>query len=261
MNNFQPNMLVTLKDFNWVSRQRIAGKCVARVLKHLDSMILDATPNLSLLDMDAEAERIILEEGCTPTFKGYKGFPGAACLSVNKDMVHGIPTKYVLQDGDVVKFDLGATFQGAIADAASTRIYGNPKHEKHVRLVNATLKALNNGIKAAGVGKRIGAIGYAIHKSIGEFGNITNYGGHGLDENQPHAAPFVANKGQPTEGVRMQAGMTIAIEPMLVIGSTETRIQEDGWTVSVNDISAHMEHTIFIHEDRVEVMTAWDRPE
>lgn len=260
MNGFEQSILVTLKDDNWLARQRVAGSCVGEVLKHLNGMIVNQTPNISLRDMEREAEKIITDRGCTPTFKGFKGFPGAICLSVNKDMVHGIPTDYVLQPGDVVKFDLGATFEGAIADAASTAIYGKPLQQRHVDLIDATRKALMNGIKAATVGKRIGAIGYAIHKSVNStgFGLVTNYGGHGIDENSPHAAPFVPNRAQPTEGVRIHKGMTLAIEPMLIDGHTNTRVQKDGWTVTAEAICAHMEHTIFINDDGPEILTAWE---
>lgn len=259
--SFGQDMLISIKDDDWLARQRIAGKCVAKCLATMDKMIRDKIPNLSLLMLEAESSKIIEEYKCTPTFKGYKGFPGAVCLSVNKDMVHGIPSDYVLQDGDVVKFDLGATYEGAIADAASTTIYGTPKNEQHIRLVDYTIKALLNGIKAIAVGKRLGVIGYAIHKTVSstEFGLITDYGGHGIDENKPHASPFVKNKAQPTEGVRLMPGMTLAIEPMLTIGDTMTKVQKDGWTVTANGISSHAEHTVFIHDNNVEIITEWEK--
>ena len=250
--------LITLKDYDWYQRQWLAGRCVAGILRTLNQMVREKIPNLNLLDMQAEAVKQLETNGCTATFKGYKGFPGAICLSVNKQLVHGIPVDYVLQDGDIVKFDLGATYEGAIADAAATAIYGEPKSAQHVELVDACRNALNVAIKAVAVGKQLGCIGNAIHhyaKST-RFGLVTEYGGHGIDENTPHAPPFVSNKSPANEGVRIQPGLTIAIEPMLVIGEPKTRIIDDGWTVVTPDVGVHMEHTIFVHEDRVEIMTS-----
>ncbi len=233
MSNFSTSNLIRLKDDNFLERQKVAGKCVAGVLRTINKIITDKTPNVSLKDLEREALRQILAADCTPTFQGYKGFPGAICLSVNKQLVHGIPTEYVLQEGDVVKFDLGATYQGAIADAAATAIYGEPKSPQHVELLKTCKGALNHAIKAVAVGKQLGCIGYAIHKFVSatRFGLITKYGGHGIDENIPHAYPFVANKSQPKEGPRIQPGLTIAIEPMVVVGDTQTRTADDGWTV------------------------------
>ena len=257
MSNLGPSHFISLKDENWISRQRIAGKCVGKVLRTLNKLVKAGGVNLK--DLENEAQKIITEHDCTPTFHGYKGFPGILCLSVNQQLVHGIPVDYNLQDGDVVKFDVGATYQGAIADAAYTAIVGKPKTETHVRLIDETKKALMSGIQAAKVGNRLGQIGYAIHKSVSktEFGLIVDYGGHGLDENVPHTEPFVSNKSQPNQGVRLQAGMTLALEPMLTIGGTQTQVGKDGWTVTTPGIGSHMEHTIFIHPDRVEIMTDW----
>jgi methionyl aminopeptidase len=252
--------LITIKNQNWLDRQRLAGKCVAECLANFSKMIRNQIPNLSLLDIEKECERIIAAHGCIPTFKGYKGFPGAVCLSVNKQLVHGIPVNYTLQVGDVVTLDLGATYQGAIADAAYTAIYGKPKMLRHADLVESTQLALRRGIEAVAVGRQLGVIGFAIHKTATSrgYGSVEKYGGHGLDENMPHAPPFVANKAKKDEGIRLQAGMTLAIEPMLVIGNNRTRTTSDGWTVITDDIGAHMEHSIFIHPDRVEILTEFD---
>lgn len=258
--------LVKLKDDDFFQRQKVAGRCVGDILKTLDRMVTEKTPNLSLRDMEAEAVRQIEASGCTATFKGYKGFPGSICLSVNEQLVHGIPSDYILQEGDVVKFDLGATYQGAIADAASTAIYGKPKSNRHVELIDTCKKALAHAISVVQIGKQIGCIGYAIHRYVTaktSFKLVTDYGGHGIciDENGqgiPHAAPFVANKAKPNEGIRIQPGLVIAIEPMLVIGeSAKTHVLKDGWTVCGVGISAHVEHSLFVREDGVHVMTDW----
>jgi methionyl aminopeptidase len=262
MNNPVPSFsdltLVKLKDEHWLARQKVAGQCVAKCLARSRELIEAQTPNLTLKDLEAECLQIILSMKCTPTFLGYKGFPGVICASINTQLVHGIPSEYVLQPGDVVKVDLGATYQGAIADAAITAIYGAPKSPDHLLLVESCRDALANGIKAVAVGKRIGAIGNAIQHVVKRtrFGLITDYGGHGLDENTPHAEPFVANKALQTSGVRIQPGMTLAIEPMVVLGSdTRSWVSSDGWTVNTNTIGAHFEHTIYVSASGVQVLT------
>lgn len=258
--SFEQSAFVILKDSHWLEDQRIAGKCVAGVLKTLNQMIVDRIPNLSLKDMEAEAVRQIEAANCTPTFQGYKGFPGAICLSVNNQLVHGIPSSYILQEGDVVKFDLGATYNGAIADAAASAIYGAPKIKIHEELLSVCKGALDHAIKAIQVGKQLGVIGYAISKYVqskSRFGIVTKYGGHGIDKNTPHAAPFVANKAQYNEGVRIQPGMTIAIEPMVVVGDPTPKTEKDGWTVTTAGIGAHFEHSVFVDVDKIHIITEW----
>lgn len=253
---FATNSLVKLKNDDWLVKQRQAGVIAAKTLKMLEQMVFDKTTQ-SMVELNQAAEDFIYSSGGTPTFKGYKGFPAGVCISVNKQLVHGIPTDYKLQDGDLVSFDLGVTYEGAIADTAITCIYGEPKSELHVKLVKATEESLMRGIEAISAGKRLGCIGNAIFKSAkgSGFGVITNYGGHGLDWDVPHAPPFVNNKSNLDEGIRIQPGLAIAIEPMLVLGSVETKVAEDGWTVVTNDLGAHFEHSIFVHEDRVEIIT------
>lgn len=258
---FQNHNLISLKDKFWLERQIVAGSCVSGILKTLNQMVMEKIPNLSLKDMEAEAIKQMKAVNCTPTFQGYKGFPGAICLSVNKQLVHGIPTSYILKEGDVVKFDLGATYQGAIADAAATAIYGKPKSPQHTELLEVCKGALDHAIKSIQIGKQLGCIGYAIHKYVtsrSRFALITNYGGHGIDEDTPHASPFVANKAKQNEGPRIQEGLTIAIEPMLVIGDNGTKISSDGWTVLTSDVGVHFEHSIFVDADKIHVLTEWN---
>lgn len=253
---FAPSSFVTLKDQNWLDKQRVAGKIVAGALCLLENQV-KCKSSLSLIELNSLAEEFILDNKCDLTFKGYKGFPAGVCISVNKQLVHGIPTDYYLQDGDVVSFDLGATFEGAIADSALTCIYGNPKSNRHSMLLKATQECLMLGIESIQIGKKIGCIGNAISKCNKKygFGLITKYGGHGLDWNQPHSSPFVENKSTTEEGIRIQPGLSIAIEPMLVIGDTYTYVDKDGWTVWGQDVSAHFEHSIFVHENSVEILT------
>lgn len=252
---FSLNGFFKLKNQDWLLKQRVAGKVCSDILKYFQA---NAKVGNSLLDLNVFAENYIVSNNCTPTFKNYKGFPAGVCISVNKQLVHGIPTDYKLQDGDVVSFDLGATYERAIADTAITMIVGTPKSEQHVQLIKATEASLMAGIAAVKIGSRLGSIGQAIYKSGKKdgFGVVTKYGGHGLDWDQPHASPFVDNKSEPTEGIRIQAGLAIAIEPMLTIGSPDTKIDKDGWTVVTNDIGAHFEHSIFVHQDgTVEILT------
>ena len=193
----------------------------------------------------------------SPTFKGYKGFPSAICTSVNEHLVHGIVTEYVLKDGDIITIDLGATYEGAIGDAASTFVYGNTKSKEATRMIDLCKQALYAGIKAIKVGSRLGVIGDAIHKLVKDsgFGLIVNYGGHGINYNTPHAPPFVSNRSSVNDGIRIQPGLSIAIEPMLVMGDTKTHILNDNWTVVASGISCHHEHSVFITNDSVHIMT------
>ena len=250
--------LIPLHNQTWLSNQKVAGKCVASILKSINNLISQKTPNLNLLDLEQEAYKQLKEFNCEPTFLGYKGFPSCICISVNKELVHGIPKNYIIKEGDIIKFDLGATFNGAIADAAATAIYGKEKSIFHKEMVETCREALLNAIKVISVGKQLGVIGNAISKTVkkGPFGLVTEYGGHGLDVNNPHALPFVPNKSQPNEGPRFQNGMTIAIEPMFVLGSTvETKVDSDGWTVIANDVTSHFEHTIFVEDNKVLIIT------
>ena len=251
------NQFVNLHGSDWLEKQRIAAKCHIVVMRLLQQLITDKT-NLSLLEIDHIVENEILKHNCKPTFLGYKNFPNACCMSVNKQLVHGIATNYKLKDGDVVTFDFGATFEGAIVDSADTMIYGMPKSKEHTRLINTTRECLYNAIKAIKPGKRIGVIGNTIYKTAQNagFGVITKFGGHGINWNKVHSSPFIANKSSPDEGVIMQSGMSLAIEPLCSIGGIDTKIDQDGWTIWCDgEMSSHQEHTVFIHNDRVEIMT------
>jgi methionyl aminopeptidase len=251
------NGFFKLKNEDWLIKQRVAGKCVATCLNTLLQYVKNGT-TLTSLQLSHKTEEIMKDFDCSPTFKGYKGFPEAVCISVNKELVHGIPKDKPFEDGDVVSFDLGATYKGAIADSAVTCIYGNAKNAEHLKLIKATEESLMKGIQAIAVEKRLGVIGNAIYKSAkgNGFSVVTNYGGHGLDWDHPHAAPFVDNKSTPDQGFRIQSGLAIAIEPMLVIGpSAETKTLEDKWTVATREIGAHFEHSVFVHTDHVEIVT------
>ena len=263
---FANNEFVILQDQKWLDKQRIAGKVVAKTLLLLEDHVKNKT-KLSLIELNNLAEKFILDNGCEITFKGYQGFPAGVCISVNKQLVHGIPTNYILQEGDIVSFDLGATFEGAIADSAITCIFGKPKSERHVELLKATEMALMKGIESIKVGNKLGCIGNAIHKHIKNsgFGTIDKLGGHGISTSKdgkgiPHASPFVSNKSNSNDGIVIQQGLVIAIEPMAIIGNTHTFVGKDGWTVYTENINSHVEHSIFVHNDHVEIIT-WRKNE
>jgi methionyl aminopeptidase len=262
VNNFPLNSnMCILHDDKWLKRQRIAGRIAGQTLSLLQRLVEEKTVK-SLLELDKIAEEFILANGCTPTFLGYRGFPNSVCMSLDNEkshaLVHGIPFDYELQEGDLISFDLGCTFEGAIGDTAITCIYGKTKSEGHIKLVQDTKDALMVGINAIAVGKKIGVIGNAIYKFLAPkyYGVITSYGGHSLNYNTPHCFPFVANRANINDGITIQPGMTLAIEPLVVLnGSIKTWVGKDGWTVCTEHTSAHEEHTVFIHDDRVEIIT------
>jgi len=254
---FDDNQLIRLKDQAQLEKYRFAGSVAAKCLSQVESIVQDKIPNLSLKDLESECVKIIESSNCIPTFLGYKGFPGAICASVNKQIVHGIPNSYVLKEGDVLKIDVGATYGGIIGDSAITLIYGDPKEQEHLELLNMCEGSLYAAISAIKIGNRLGCIGDTIRNYVKStpFSIITDYGGHGLSTNNPHSQPFVPNIAKKDEGIRIQPGLVIAIEPMLVIGGAKTSRMRDGWTVCGMGISAHYEHTVFITETGVEVMT------
>lgn len=255
--NFKQNQFIELNtSHDFYQNQKIAGSCVKACLSRSEEL---AKPGVSLREIESECLHIINLYACKPTFLGYKGFPGAICASVNKQLVHGIPSDYILQSGDLLKIDLGATYNGAIADAARTFIVDKAISIEHVELVNKCRQALDVAKASIQVGKRIGSIGYAIDRFIKKscrFSLITDYSGHGISLNEPHAQPAVLNRSKSDEGVRIQPGLTIAIEPMLSLNSNYTKVASDGWTVLSDGISSHFEDTIYIKNDgSIEVLT------
>ena len=250
---------IPLKGEDWLTKQQLAGKAVATCLKTCKD-IIESNSGYTLKELEADCMVILNRFNCTPTFKDYKGFPGAICTSVNKQVVHGIPTNYKIKEGDLVTVDLGATFEGAIADAAITAIAGTAKDPEHERLLKICKEALDKAIASIEIGKNLGCIGSTIHQHTRSSGFklITLYGGHGIDWNKPHSSPFVPNKAYKHDGIRIQPGLAIAIEPMLTIGSNKTKTLDDGWTVVTAGINCHWEHSVFIGEDKVHIITDWE---
>lgn len=229
---------------------------VSQTLEHVAYLL---KPGISTKEIDDEAESFILSKGGLPAFKGYSGFPCSLCISVNREVVHGIPsTEVILKDGDVVSIDCGVLKNGYFGDAAYTFLLGNVTKENRL-LCNSTLRSLYKGINAARVGMRMGDIGFAIQSFIENecgFSIVRDLVGHGIGKNL-HEEPVVSNAGKRGSGQKIKSGLVIAIEPMVNFGKKEVVVLSDGWTVVSKDStnSAHYEHTIAIFDDGVFVLT------
>ena len=215
-------------------------------------------PGVTTAEIDRLAEEYIRSQGGEPNFKNYEGYPATACISINNEVIHGIPsTKRKLRAGDIVSIDLGAKFDGYHGDNAATFACGDVSPEAK-RLMDATRESLYEGIKAARAGGRIGDIGHAVQAYVEARGYtvVRQFVGHGVGTHL-HEAPEVPNFGTPGRGVRLMPGMTIAIEPMVNAGAAGVEVQPDGWTVLTKDgsLSAHFEHTVAITADGPKIMT------
>jgi methionyl aminopeptidase len=233
---------------------RHAGAIVGVVLDLLERSV---EPGITTKELDIIAYKEIIRHGAKPTFKGYRGFPATICSSVNEEIVHGIPSKRVLHNGDIIKVDVGATFDGFIGDAAISIGVGTVSQEG-TNLMETTRRSLEEGIKAAQPGNRIGDIGTAIqeYSEARGYSVVREFVGHGVGRFL-HEDPQVPNYGQSGRGPLLLPGMCIAIEPMLNVGDRGTRVLDDQWTVVTADgrLSAHFEHTIAITEDGPEILT------
>jgi methionyl aminopeptidase len=247
-------MPIIIKSDDEVAIIREAGRIVAQVLEILKGGI---RPGLATKELDAVVRREFAARGVTPTFLGYHGYPATVCVSVNDQVVHGIPGERVLQEGDIVSMDLGATHRGFVGDAAITVGVGRISPEAE-RLVRVTEEALWKGIAAARAGAPLGAISFAIqrHAESAGFSVVREYVGHGVGR-EMHEEPQVPNYGPPDRGPILRKGMVLALEPMVNVGDWRTRRNSDNWTVSTLDgsLSAHFEHTIAITEGEAQVLT------
>lgn len=238
-----------------IEAMKEAGRISAKVLREVGARV---QPGVSTLELDRFAESLIRFEGAIPAFKGYGGFPGSICASVNNQIVHGIPSENViLQEGDILSVDTGAIIDGWVGDNAWTYAVGKISAEKQ-QLLDITEKCMWAGLDAARVGNRLGDIGAAIQE-IAEakgYGVVREYVGHGIGRNM-HEDPNVPNYGRRHTGIRLEAGMVFAIEPMINIGTPETMQMADGWLVCTADgsASAHFEKTVAITEDGPVILT------
>lgn len=246
--------MIPLKSEADLDLMRKAGKILARILEKLEQKVAVglATGELSRL-----AEEYILQEGVAPAFKGYRGYPAAICVSINEEIVHGIPGNRIIQDGDLVSLDLGIAYQGFFVDAATTLGAGNisPKARE---LVKVTRHSLSEGIKQAKANNHLGDISCAIQRYVegAGFSVVREFVGHGIGANL-HEEPEIPNFGSPHKGPLLQSGMALAIEPMVNMGHWKAKILSDGWTAVAEDglPSAHFEHTVAITKKGPEILT------
>lgn len=238
-----------------VEKMRAAGRIVAEVLSTVENAVVPEVTTTG--DLNRIAEAICRERGGYPTFLGYNKFPAAACISVNNEVVHGLPGKRVLRNGDLVSFDFACTLNGFVADAAITISVGEVSPEAR-RLLSVTREALYQGIASARVGGRIGEVASAIQRYVeaAGFSVVRELVGHGVGRTL-HEDPSVPNFGKPGQGARLMEGMTLAIEPMVNLGKRETETMDDQWTVVTKDgsLSAHFEHTVAITKRGADILT------
>ena len=246
---------IELRTPDEITRIRAASLIVHDVLQ---AVIAAIEPGLTTLDIDRMAERATLERGARPAFKGYHGYPAVICVSVNDEVVHGIPSaRRVLSEGDIVGLDFGVEYGGFYGDSAYTVAVGRAG-EGAGRLIDTTREALARAIAAARPDARVGDIGYAVQSFVEGRGYsvVRDFVGHGIGR-KLHEAPQIPNYGAPRTGVRLRPGMVLAIEPMVNAGAHEVRTLDDGWTAVTSDgsLSAHFEHTIAVTEDGPEILS------
>ena len=237
-----------------LDKMRAAGRLVGEVLQKLREM---TKPGITTMEIDREAEKMIRDAGALPTFKGYNGFPYSICASVNEQIVHGFPSKYVLQEGDIFSIDCGVTLEGYVGDTATTVPVGHVNEDK-LKLIRVTEECLQRAIQQCRPGNHLGDIGWAVqqHAEANGYSVVRDYVGHGIGRKM-HEDPQIPNYGKPGKGPKIKRGYVFALEPMVNLGSLHTKTLKDGWTVVTVDgqPSAHFEHTVAITEDGPEVLT------
>ena len=248
-------MPVTVKSEKQIALMREAGIRLAKVHEELKKMI---RPGISTLDIDRLGDELIRESGCVPAFRNYQGYPSAICVSVNNEVVHGIPKKdRILKDGDIVSLDAGLVYKGFYSDAARTWGVGSISY-KALRLMEVTRESFFAGISQAKEGAYLRDISEAIEKYVRKngFSVIRDLAGHGIGTGL-HEEPDVYNYKTRDRGIRLKAGMTLAIEPMVSAGSENVLLMDDGWTYITEDksLSAHYENTILITGDGCEILS------
>ena len=239
-----------------ITAMRESGRMLAAVLEILKKSI---KPGMSTMDLNYIAERELRSLGGKPAFLGYQGFPAVLCVSLNNEVVHGIPSeKKIISEGDIVSLDFGVIVDSMITDAAISVIVGQPRNEEDVRLVKMTEKSLLDGINVIKAGIKVGDISEAIQKRLdaNKFGIVRDLVGHGVGHNL-HEEPNIPNYGNKGKGPILTRNMTIAIEPMATLGGYGVFVGDDGWTImtSDNSRSAHFEHTVLITENGAEILT------
>ena len=249
--------MLYLKTDEEVGLLRKSNMLVSRTLGEIASLI---KPGITTLYLDKIAESFIRDNGATPAFKGYGGFPNTLCTSVNDEVVHGIPSAYILKEGDIISVDCGVILNGWYGDSAYTFSVGEIKEEVR-RLLDFTRAALEEGVKEAVVGKRVGDISYAVQNKAesGGYTVVRDLVGHGIGR-RLHEQPEVANWGNRGTGPKMEKGLVICIEPMINSGKKETMQMKDGWTIKTVDgkPSAHFEYAVAVDKGKADVLTTFE---
>ncbi len=249
--------MIIIKSPREIDLMRQAGKITAGARTIARQMV---EPGVTTQQIDREVHKFITKSGAAPSFLNYGGFPASACISVNDEIIHGIPGPRVIHEGDIVSLDVGAKYKGFNGDCAGTFPCGTCSEET-MRLIEVTRQSFFEGIKFAKEGYRISDIGHAIQEYVESFGYsvVREYVGHGVGA-KLHEAPEIPNYGKPGHGPRLVKGMTIAVEPMVNIGGVEVRVLDNDWTVVTADgsLSAHYENTILITDGEPEILTIAD---
>ena len=247
--------MITLKNAAQITAMRDAGRITGEALLIARDMV---RPGVSTYEIDQAIRKHIEKCGATPAFLGYHGFPACACISINDEVIHGIPAKKrILMDGDIVKIDTGAVYHGYVGDSARTIPVGNVSEEAK-KLIQVTRDSFWAGVAKLEAGNRLGDVGSAIDTLVREngFSTVKRYVGHGIGTKM-HEQPDVPNFGTPGRGIRLSAGMTLAIEPMVNVGRADVIELNDGWTVKTADgsLSAHYENTVALTSNGVLILT------
>lgn len=246
--------MIEVKTPQEIERMRRAGRVVAELLEEL---ALRVRAGIRTKELDDAALAFLRQRGAQPAFLGYRGFPACICVSVNEEVVHGIPGQRRIIEGDLVSLDVGAVVEGWYADAATTIPVGNTSAAAR-RLLETTRQALADGIAQALVGHRLSDISHAVQQRVEQagFGVVREFVGHGIGQ-ALHEEPPIPNFGPPNTGPRLRAGMVLAIEPMVTMGGYAVEVLQDGWTAVTKDrsLAAHFEHTIAVTEGEPEVLT------
>ncbi len=255
--------MIHIKSPEEIEIMRRGGKILAEIIKKLSEAVV---PGIATKDLDKLASELVFSYGTKPAFLGYGGFPATVCISVNDEVVHGVPSARVLKQGDIIGIDMGIIYQGLNLDSAVTvPVLGNMTHGQWAKenpqldkLLRVTREALSIGIKQARAGSRVGEIGHAVQEFVEKngFSVVRDLVGHGIGK-KLHEDPQVPNYGNPTDGPELTEGMTIAIEPMVNVGDWHVKIGHDGFTYQTHDgsYSAHFEHTILISRKNAEILT------
>jgi methionyl aminopeptidase len=252
--------VIICRSADELERMREAGRLVGEVLAELAAVV---APGVTTADLDAMAEKRIARAGATPAFKGYHGYPATICASINEEVIHGIPSgRRLLQEGDIISIDVGASLNGYFGDSAVTLPVGQVSEEA-ATLLRVTEEALFKAIERVRPGNRVSDIGHAVQKHVEAYGFsvVREFVGHGIGQRM-HEEPQVPNYGEPGRGPRLAEGMVLAIEPMVNAGKPAVKLLGDGWTAVTRDssLSAHFEHTVAVTAAGPWILTAREVP-